>query len=590
MKEMNLSTNKPNRVYGIDLGTTYSCVSYFDAGEAHIIKLANGKSTMPSCVMWLGGENFVVGAKAKEHKGENNVAYSFKRMLGGDNIITLEHDGERRDFTPVELSAWVLRGLVEQVSRLHPHIKDVIVTVPARFSNKQIRETRQAAERAGLNVIKMLKEPTSAAIAYGLSDEVSDKEKCLVYDLGGGTFDVSLVEIIKSPDTEDIEQFLKQYDLTLDDADIKPGETVVNVIKTHGDTKLGGDDINRNLYDHAIKELRKQLYDTDRFDPEYLSGMLAMCEKIKELGSVDSSERTYSLPVRTSYINSKGKTVDVDTHIIFSAKELEAATRNVYNRTKNIIEDNLTREELEDIRYLILVGGSTKSDILKRMIKRDFYNLNINDKLDPDLLVCLGAGTEGNNYLDKEGGIRVNDVIPMTIGILADDRVVGVIERYTRIPAVKTRTFKTTEDDQPFIKVELYEGDSVFPEECTWLGTLTVDNIPMGKAGEVMVDIRLIIDIDGLLVCEVAAGEAKATQTFSNILGNIEKKKQTLTRTQKMKVKWERVSDTLRSRGYADEAEELGALLEKLEDVNRDKDVLTAITDFLVEHKKEIGE
>lgn len=538
LREECIPKSKYKHIYGIDLGTTNSCISLFTGGEKTTIQLCNGKRTMPSCGMWDSKtDTFVIGEEAKKNKGETNVFFSVKRLMGTDAVINLEHNGANKAITPVEASSLILKGLVEQASTLHKDIKNVVVTVPARFNNKQIEDTKKAAEMAGLNVIKMLKEPTSAALAYGLDRSEEKSETALIYDLGGGTFDVSLVQINKNKFTEEDVAFLKAYyDLTREDTGLDDESTSINVLKTHGNTALGGDDIDHYLLDIVLDKLAEAGVKIDQIPTSERIRLLTECENAKIIGGEDI---VISVPVNFQPVGTNKKSDYVSTVIDITSDMIETAIRKVYNETKKVIKENITAVELSHIKHIILIGGSTKSEILKKLLKRDFAGVPINDRLNPDLLVCLGAGVEGYRHVDGKNNMTVNDIIPMSIGVLANRQVAPVISRYTRIPTSCNRKFTTTQDNQPFISIQIYEGDSLFPEACTCLGSLEINDIALGKAGSVFIDVQLAIDSDGLLVCSVKVGDIYVRKELTNVLGGKDSSDKTeLSYQEKSVLKW----------------------------------------------------
>ena len=238
---------KKTPAYGIDLGTTNSCIAVIQAGNTpKVIKLKDGNVTMPSCVMWKGGDKFVVGREAYKNRYKASAIYSVKRLMGTDEKVVLQYGMKTKVMTPVEVSAKILEGLVEQASTDFKDIKDVVITVPAYFNNRQVEDTIKAGEMAGLNVLRILREPTAASLVYDMEAIGRDEINVLVYDLGGGTFDASLLRIKKSGG--DLSELTNLYgDLGVGDSDESSYSMLDNVIDTDGDSRLGGDDIDREL-------------------------------------------------------------------------------------------------------------------------------------------------------------------------------------------------------------------------------------------------------------------------------------------------------------------------------------------------------
>lgn len=495
--------------FGIDLGTTNSAISVLRNGKIpDIIKLRSGRNVLPSCVLWTGkGDEFIVGDEAYQNRYKPNAIYSVKRMMGEDTDIVLKYGGKEKTLKPEEVSALILKELVEQASDQYGNIKDVVITVPAYFNNKQLEATRKAGELAGLNVLKTFREPTSAALLYNMEDSNKTEEQVLVYDLGGGTFDVSLVKISKITDTKEIDEIYGfKNPLVVD----KSGSTTYSVLRTDGDSHLGGDDIDNELYNLLEDKLREQGIDPQYIPREVKESLKLRLENKKKLSA-------FAHRIHLEFKLQDGKGTKINTDVDFSLNDFYEATNKIYRKTKKIMDNALSGINMDLIDSIVLVGGSTKSNILKELLRKDFPFAKIDDALNPDESVALGAAIEAKRIRYGDNNVNVFDVLPLSIGILADGKIKKLIMRNQVVPFTTTQIFSTTRDNQEEISVDIYQGNSNRADECINLGSLILRDIPKGKAGKVIIKVKLEVNAEGILKCAVQVGEKYKDIVLTNL-------------------------------------------------------------------------
>ena len=577
MEKMNVfNTNDSSNVrpaFGIDLGTTNSAISVIRDGVVpEIIKLDRKRVTLPSCVTWEGENNFVVGLKSYEQRYKNNTIYSVKRLMGSNENVTLEYNGETKVMTPAEVSAEILKELVRQASKEYGEIKDVVITVPAYFNNKQIEATKEAGKLANLNVLSTLREPTSASLLYNMNHENITEEKVLVYDLGGGTFDISLVKITKKIECKELDEFYG-FTNTGNEGDDSLG-TVLSVVKNEGDMHLGGDDIDLELYNIIAKKLENLGIDINEFTKESQEKLLLKLEGLKK-SNKDELYR-FKIYVEAKLIN--GTEIEQDIDII--PQDFIDATKVIYNKTKLLLDNVLNGENIADISSIVLVGGSTKSIVIKQLLSRDFPNIKINDALNPDESVALGAGLQANRLKFGDKNMEVFDILPLAIGILADDTIVKVIRKDQVVPFSATKIFATQNSKQTTVRLSIYQGNSSLKEECTYLGDLVIDNISKNAGDErTAVTVKLSVNSEGLLKCYAYADGKIKEVVLANLFTGENEVKKDLTMHDKKLVRWRRFSKTLQG----SEKDVLDKLLIKFE---TDDTVENEIVKFIKSHKK----
>lgn len=557
--------------FGIDLGTTNSCISIFKEGSLpEVISMRDGSSTLPSCVMYLSkDEKPIVGREAYNNREKKSVVYSVKKLMGsGKKVEVVAENGDNLVLDPVEVSAEILKALVENISDRYKEVRDVVITVPADFNNSQIEDTIKSAKLANLNVLQILREPTAGSLALRLEDRLEGD--FLVYDLGGGTFDVSLINLSDSNYSKEIsEDFSDIYSFDDDDDDdtenskdnVSKDLSSIYVVKaTRGDVNLGGDDLDEIMLKTVLSRLKSQGVQLWAMPSDVKEELKLRLEKQKKNGL----DNIYKMPI--SYKPKRGKMVEEEVYVY--PNDFYKATLEIFNRTKVHI-DKLMREYGTNIKGIVTIGGSTKNKILKQLLV-ETYGIKVFDGLNPDEAVSLGASVQASNLKFGGSNISVLDVISHGIGVLADGRITTIIPRDTTVPTSSTKGFGTTRDNQSQVDVHVYSGNSSIPEECVYLGTLNIKDIPKGKAGEVYVKVNLSIDSSGTLECFVISGDSSNKAVLSNVLGagKSSSERKVLSLNEKKSIRW---------RSFAD----------KLEDVSEKEFLYDLIDEFLVDSSKE---
>lgn len=496
LKRMSLKS-EPSKIFGIDLGTTNSAIALRTASSVPTLIKVGRKTTLPSCVMWENGK-FIVGEEAYAKRYQPNVIYSVKRLMGSDEVIKLV-DGENSiSLTPAEVSSFILKELCKRASTYYDNIKDVVITVPAYFNQKQIEDTLKAGELAGLNVHHILKEPTSAGYVYSNIDSAESGEQ-VIYDLGGGTFDVThSVLIRKTPEVQKTINYLESYyDIKLNTSTSDAGDKYYSrVLGTYGDMHLGGDDIDEILATMLLSNENLKRQDLTDEDFEQL---VLECEKFKKSG-IHGFDFTIA-----------GKTFHMEQDL------LKAATREIYDRTLTIMQPLFSNIKSKNIKSIILVGGSTKSKYIREWLASDFPMATIVCSLNPDETVAQGAASIG---YDIAGGVpfKFQDVLPLAIGVLVDEsRVSTCLPTNTSIPYSTSKVYTTLYDNQQVLEVKLYQGLSSNPKECTFLGTIKIENLPPAPKGELDIIIDFILAVNGRLRVQATIGDLTKDIEIENI-------------------------------------------------------------------------
>ena len=502
--------------FGVDLGTTNSAISVVTSGVKPEIISCGDKNTIPSCVMWNGGDNFIVGEEAYDNFEKPNVAHSFKKLMGSDEKVELEYNGEKRLFSPEELSAEVLKKLCVIAEPLYGKVEDVVITVPAYFTDDQVTATRKAGELAGLNVISTFREPVASALVYinEYADKIKDVERMMVYDLGGGTFDVSIVDVHKSVDFSDIDDL---YGFSAKpDSDGDSASITLNVKGKYGDMKLGGDDIDNYLLEIMLEKIERLGYDTDELTPSCKRELLHFCEEFKK------SQNSLKV-VKKSPIYFKDGTSVKNLDIDLDADDLQKAVYTVYRRTQSEEARDIIEEASQGkLDSILLIGGSTKSKYIEGFLRMNYPGVPINKSLSPDEAVCLGAGLQAHRLLHGNNGVTLNDVLPLPIGVLANGRISKILPKDVRVPAIASKKYLTQVDDQEILHVDVYQGTSLFPEDSHHLGRLVIDDLPKGKAGSFPITVQLVVNFDGVLSCDVIIKGKKRSLQLTNVYKGLE--------------------------------------------------------------------
>lgn len=508
LRKMKFDDNKGfenNIIYGIDLGTTNSAISLRTSSNVPELVDLGGRNTLPSCVMWENGQ-FIVGERAYEERYKPNVVYSIKRIMGTDETVTLI-DGENTiTLTPSEVSAKILEELCRRAEVYFPKVTDVVITVPAYFNQKQIEATLQAGKLAGLNVRHILKEPTGAGYMYA-KIESTESGELLIYDLGGGTFDVThLMLVQKSNDAKKVISNLEDvYGIKLNSREGSDDSEnyYSRVLGVYGDSHLGGDDIDNEMVNILLK--RNNILREDCSEEE-LEKLKLQCEQFKKAGF-------YSMEVR----------INGEKYILTSDVCTEA-TNKIYERTKEIMRPLMSASKHRNVKSIILVGGSTKSPIIRKRLQEDFPSAAIVCALNPDETVAMGAASVAYDIAGNDA-FKFQDVLPLAIGVLVNESEISIcMQANTSIPYVTEKVFTTMYDWQSYLEIQLYQGVSTRPEDCTHIGTISVDNLPLKRKGELDVTIKFILMLDGRLKVQAVIEDTVKEIEIENILSVSEDK------------------------------------------------------------------
>lgn len=477
------------KVVGIDLGTSTSCVSYVEGGVPQVINGPDGKPIQASVVSFLEDGQVIVGNAAKPYIIGNpeRTVYSSKRLIGrkffstevkkamavstfdiveGPNQSVRIQIGDRQYSCP-EIGAMVLMEMKKIAeNHLGEEIDQAVITVPANFNDGQRQATKDAGTIAGLNVLRIINEPTAAALAYGFGQGL--QQKVVVYDLGGGTFDVSILEI---------------------------GDDVFEVISTAGDMYLGGDDFDDRLIDY-MAEMFMRDNDVDlRTDRHALQKLKDAAERAK-IDLVENLETVIKLPGIT-----QGEGGPLDLEVSVNRNYFGQMVHDLIQRTFKVCDEALQNAHLtvEDIDALILVGGPTKMPIVREAVKSYFFKEPKAD-IDPERVVAMGASIQASTLVDSTAGALLLDVTPMSLGIETAGKLMDVlIERNTPIPTEHNRIFTTIHDNQEAVKIRIFQGEERFVNENELLGEFRLADIPPAPKGDPKIDVIFEIDANGIV-------------------------------------------------------------------------------------------
>ena len=453
------------KTIGIDLGTTNSVVAVMEGGKPTVIANAEGSRTTPSIVGFSKTGEKLVGQLAKRQAilNPDKTIASIKRHMGEDYKVNI--DG--KDYTPQEISAMILRKLADDASAyLGEKVTSAVITVPAYFNDAQRQATKDAGRIAGLDVLRIVNEPTAAALAYGLEKEKS--EKVLVFDLGGGTFDVSILEI---------------------------GDGVHEVLSTSGDTHLGGDDFDQKVMDWICDEFKKQEGIDLRGDKQAMQRVKEAAEKAKcELSSV--METNINLPFITADANGP-KHLDLN----LTRAKFEDLCRDLLNRCKTPVENALKDAGItkNDINEVVLVGGSTRIPAVQQLVK-EYTGKDPNQSVNPDEVVAVGAAIQAGVLAGEVKDIVLLDVTPLTLGIETLGGVMTpLVPRNTTIPVSKSQVFSTAENNQTAVDIHVLQGERPMAKDNKSLGMFRLDGIPPAMRGLPQIEVTFDIDANGIV-------------------------------------------------------------------------------------------